>query len=238
MVAVVENNRVVGQAGLLQLTEVVADPLVHHRDAIVVLRPILSHLRRVRVIGREAHLGRVVNAVGRVDFVADLALMADRVVEDREERLAVGPVFPVRLSSALVPDFAHFLEVVILLGIIGAVVAQFSQVDRVHFKTGRQAGHAAHMLGPGGGRIDAGDDRRAGRGADRRIRTRPGVAQAALGQAVEIRRDGVRVAVAAQVRSVVLAGYPENVRQRLLRLHLPNAKRGRQYAPARDFTEK
>ena len=184
VVAVVENDRVVGQPRFLELLEVFADKLVHHRDAIVILRPVLAHLRRVRMVGRDSHLGRVVDAVGRVDFVPNLALVTNCVVEYGKERLAVGSVFPMRLSTALVPDQANFFEIVILLGIVRAVVAELAEVNRVHFEVARQAGHAAHVLRAGGRWVDAGDDCRSCRGADGGIRTGPGVAEAALGQAI------------------------------------------------------
>ena len=48
----------------------------------------------------------------------------------------------------------------------------------------------------------------------------------ALGKAIEVGRDGVRVAVAAEMRAVIFAGDPENVGQRLLRSRLAKAKRG------------
>jgi len=76
----------------------------------------------------------------------------------------------------------------------------------------------------GGGRVDAGDDRRAGRGADRGGRAGLGVTQAALGKAVEVRRDGVRIAVASKMRAVVFAGDPEDVGQRLLRPRLSKSR--------------
>jgi len=150
--------------------------------------------------------------------------VADRVVEDGEERLAIGPVFPMRLSAAVIPNLAYLFQVVILLGIVCAVVAELPEVGGVHFEVARQAGHAAHMLRAGGRWIDAGDDRRAGRGADRRGRAGLGVAQAALCKAIEVRRDGVRVAVAAKMWAVVFAGDPENVGQRLFRPHLAKGK--------------
>ena len=39
-----------------------ASLLVHHRDAVVVLGPVAAHFRRVRMIGGQAHFGRIVNA--------------------------------------------------------------------------------------------------------------------------------------------------------------------------------
>ena len=142
-----------------------------------------------------------------------------------------------RLSAALVPDLANFFEIVIFLGIVRAVVAELAEVNRVHFEAGRQAGHAPHVFRAGGWRVNAGDDRRPGWGANRRSRAGPGVAEAAFGQAVKVWRDGVRVAVAAKVRPVVLAGDPEDVRQRLIRPRLALAKRGHGAAPQEYSTD-
>ena len=212
MVAVVENDRVIGEPGIDDLLERPADQLVHHGDAVVILRPVLAHLGCVRVIGRDANLGRVVNLVFRGDPVPNLAFVTDRVVENGEERLALRPVAPVGIAAAGVPDLALLPQIVILLRVVGAVVAQLTQVCRVHFKALRQAGHAAHVLGAGRGRVDAGDDRRARRCADRGGRAGIGVAQTALGQAIDVGGGGVCVAVAAKVHTIVLAGNPEDVR--------------------------
>ena len=169
MVTVVKDNRVVGQTGFLKFTKVFADELVHHRDPVVVLCPVLAHLRSVGVVGGKVDLGRVMDTVDGADLVPHLALVTDCVVEDGEEWLSVWPVFPMRLSAAVIPNLAYLFKVVILLGIVCTVVAELAEVGGVHFEVVRQAGHAAHMLRAGGRRVDTGDDRCAGWGADRRV---------------------------------------------------------------------
>ena len=101
------------------------------------------------MIGRQPNLGRVVDSVNGIDPIADLAFVADRVVKDCENRLAIGAVFPVSIASALVPDWADLLKIVIFLGVVRAVVSNVAQLGWVHFKIGRQSGHAAHMFGAG-----------------------------------------------------------------------------------------
>ena len=133
MIAVVEHDRVLGEPGVVDFLERPADQLVHHGDAVVILRPVLAHLGCVRVIGRDANLGRVVNLVFRGDPVPNLAFVTDRVVENGEERLALWPAAPVGIAAAGVPNLALLPQIVIFLRVVGAVVAQFTQICRVHF---------------------------------------------------------------------------------------------------------
>src|SRR6185503_3379987 len=72
----------------------------------------------------------------------------------------------------------------------------------------------AHVFGAGGGRIQTRNDGRAGASADRGARPAVEVDHALRRQAIDVWRGGVRVAVATQVRAVVLAGQPEDVRGR------------------------
>ena len=61
-------------------------------------------------------------------------------------------------------------------------------------------------------RVHAGDEARPARGAHAGDAEGVGVAHRRLREGVEVRRDRVRVAVAAEVRAHVLAGDPEDVR--------------------------
>src|SRR5205085_2797550 len=60
----------------------------------------------------------------------------------------------------------------------------------------------------------AGDQARAARGADRGVREGPGEPRPFAGEPVHVRRDGVRVAVATELRTHVLADDPDDVRPR------------------------
>jgi hypothetical protein len=78
------------------------------------------------MVGGEADLGRVMDTVGGADLVPDLAFVTDCVVEDGEEWLAVRPVFPMRLSAAVIPNLAYLFKIIILLKIIYTIIAKLA----------------------------------------------------------------------------------------------------------------
>ena len=162
------------------------------------------------MVGGHADLGGVVN--GLVRTRANLAFVALGGVEDGEERLAGAAVLVVGLAAGLVPDLAGFGEVVVLLGVVRAVVAGLAEELRIHLEAAGQRHHGAHVLGTGGRRIQAADQRGAGGRADGGTRPGEAVAQATRGEGVHVRRSCVFVAIAAHLRTMVLAGNPEDVR--------------------------
>ena len=142
----------------------------------------------------------------------DPALVAGRRVEDGEERLTGRPVPVVGPAAALVPGVAGVGDVVIGLGIVGAVVAGVAEVLGVEADRSGMRTRLRWCWMPSDDGVHPGDQGAPGRRADRGVGE--GVPEAdALGrQPVEVRRLGERVAVAAEVRAVVLAGDPEDVR--------------------------
>ena len=80
MIAVVKNDGVVFQSGILDFLELRPDLDVHLGDLVVVLGPVLSHLRMIGVIGWDTHFGRIVDLFVR--SLSDLALVTGREVED------------------------------------------------------------------------------------------------------------------------------------------------------------
>ncbi len=218
VVAEVHDDGVIGQPRRLELGQPVAHLRVHLRQPVVVLRPVAPHLRGVRVIGGDAYPGGVVHRL--VGPLADAALVGDAEVEHREERHRPRPpvprtVAPVRLVRRLVPHPARLLDVVVLLRVVRRVVASRAQELREHRHPVGQPHPAAHVVGTDGRRIHPGDDGGPGRRAHRRVRPRVQVDRAALGQPIQIRRVGVRVAVGPERRPVVLAAQPQDVRPRL-----------------------
>jgi hypothetical protein len=134
-------------------------------------------------------------------------------IEDREERLALRAVLPMRLAAAGVPRRPQIhLHVVIGLGVVRAVIAGAAKVLRIGPDRIGQRHLRPHVFGAQRRRPHAGDQHGASRRADRRGRPGVGVAHAAGRQFIEMRRDGIVVTIAAQVRPVVLAGDPEHVR--------------------------
>jgi hypothetical protein len=212
VIAVVEDDRVVGETVRLQFAQNATDLRIHHREPVVILRPVPPHLGQVRMIRRHAHPGGIMDAVRRVNGVPELAFVADGEVEHRKERLARLAVAVMRAGRGLVPDARRFDQVVVLLAVVRAIVTGLAQELREHLHKIRQPHLAAHVLGTGGWRIDARNDRRAGRRAHRCRRPRAQVTHPARRQLVEVRRGGVGVAVATELRPVVLAGHPEDVR--------------------------
>jgi len=210
VVAVEEDDRVAAEPGFLQLLEALARQGVHLRDLVVVLGPVVAHLGRVGMVGRHAGLGRVVFEGVRAH--PDLAFVAHRDVEDGKERLPRPAVLPVGPHRRVVPHLARLLEVVVLLVVVRAVVAALAEQLRIHPHPRRHGHQAPHVLGARARGVNARDDGRAGRGADRGVAPGVQVAQPLGRQPVQVGRLGIRVAVAAQLRPRVLAGDPEDVR--------------------------
>ena len=115
----------------------------------------------IGMVGGDSHLGRIMDLLVRA--LANLAFVRDGEIKDSEERASLGAVSPMPFPSAFMPDLSFFHQVVVFLGIIGAVVPELSEIGGVHLEVGGQAGHAAHVLGSGGRRIQAGNDRGPGR---------------------------------------------------------------------------
>ena len=111
---------------VLAAVSVSGDALVDF--AIAILIDAVADLWCIGMVGRKPYLGWVMNLVDRVNPIADLALVANCVIEDGEERLAVRPVFPVRLASALVPDWADFFKVVMKLIFTFLLLSQLSLI--------------------------------------------------------------------------------------------------------------
>ena len=159
----------------------------------------------------DSHLGGIMDLL--VGALADLALVRDGEVEDGEEGTSLGAVSPMPVPSAFVPDLTLLHEVVIFLRIVGAVVSEFTEVGWVHLEIGRQAGHAAHVLGSGGRWIHPGNDGGSGRCTYRGIGDSPGVDHSYFRKGVEIGSGGIVISIASEMRTVILAGDPKNVRQ-------------------------
>ena len=176
------------------------------------------------MVGRHADLRRIVHR--RVWALANLALVAGGKVEDREEGLPGLASAPMAPLAAPIPEDCGLLEVEVLLAAVRGVVARLAEDLRVHLHARRQLRHAAHVFRPGRRRIEPGDDRRPRRRADRCRRPRVEKPLASLGERVQVRRRGVLVTVGTEMRTVVLAGDPEDARtlRRLTRRRGPKRR--------------
>ena len=241
VVTEVEDDRVVGQAIGFELGQDASHLGVHLADLVVVLGPVLSHLGRVRVIGRKRHLLRVVN--GFVRARADAALVADREVEHGEEGLPFRPLAPMSLTPGEVPDLAGLVEVVVLLGAIAAVVAGLAQPLGKEAHALGQVYLGAHVQGAQAGSVHPGDQGGACRSADRSVGPGAGEAQTARTQTVQVGRRGVLIPITTQMRPVVLTGDPKDVGPYLglLSLNRPHEqgkhRRGASVEPQRRLVE-
>ena len=90
VIGVKENDRVVRQARIIQLLQLLPSDRVGPRDNVVVLSPVLSRIGVVRVVSGDANFGRVVNLLVRSN--ANLAFVTDGRVEDRKEGLTFRSV--------------------------------------------------------------------------------------------------------------------------------------------------
>ena len=93
VIAEVDDDGLVRQPRFLQLRQTGPDLPVHLGHPVVVLRPVLTDLRCVWMVGRHPHAGRVVHRLVRT--LPNPTLVTDSEIEHGEERRPVGPVPPV-----------------------------------------------------------------------------------------------------------------------------------------------
>jgi hypothetical protein len=143
--------------------------------------------------------------------LSNLAFMRDGEVENGKKGTFLGPVSPMPFLSTFMPDLSLFHQVVVLLGIVGAIISQFPQVSGVHLEIGGHTGHAPHMFRSSGRWIHPGNDRGTGRGANRGIGDSTGIDHSFFCKGIKVGGGGVVIAIAPEMGTVILAGNPENV---------------------------
>lgn len=222
MVAVVEDDGVIGEAEFFEFGEDVADLLVEGGDDVGVDGVVGADFGEVGEVGWEVDVFGCDACFGGDEaffpvlfdaFGEEAGFVGDRLVEDGEEGLAFATIFVVGGGGAFVPvGGVVAFEVVVGFGVIGAVVAGFAEVGDVGFVVGGDGVAAAHVLGAHGGGVGAHEDGGAGDGADGGIGVEVGEADAFAGEFVEVWGMGLFVAIAAQpLEGVVLGGDPEDV---------------------------
>jgi hypothetical protein len=215
VVAVVEDDRVAGDARLFQRLQLEAALAVHLGDAVVLAGEVGAHLRRVGLVRPHAHFGGISGRHLRAAPVVreKAALVRHLVVVDAEERRAGRrPVFPLRLPAARVPGLFHVDgRVVVRLRVVGRVIARPPQIGREALEKSRDLAGGAHVVGGAAHRrVKAGDEGEArGRADGHRVAALEDDALA--GQRVEVRRAGQGVAVAPEEGAVVLAHEAQDV---------------------------
>jgi hypothetical protein len=115
----------------------------------------------------------------------------------------------VRLDSSQASG--RHVELVVRLGVVGAVIAGAAQVCGEAAHVGRRRVFAAHVAGAERRRVHARDEARAAWSAHGADGEGAGVTHAFGGQPVEVGRAGLGVSVAPEVGARVLAGDPQNV---------------------------
>ena len=173
------------------------------------MSPVLAHLGRVRVISGQWRFGRIVHCLMRP--LPHLAFVSVGEIENGKEGLSCGAVCPMGLAAGVVPDDSGFLEVIVLLVVVCAVVAGLPKVLRVHQEAGRKLRHAPHVFRARAGGIKARDERRASRSTYGCIGPAIRVNGSFGGQCIEPRRIRVTVPVASKLWSGVLAGEPQDI---------------------------
>ena len=137
--------------------------------------------------------------------------MCGREIKHTEERLT-GPAFaPMSLGTRFIPD-VHIREVVVLLVIVRAVVSSLAKIFRETPDLLRQFYFGAQVLGAERRRVNPRDQTGTGRRAHRGGRKRLGIKHRLAGQLIQVRRDRLRIAVAAQIGGAdVFARNPKNI---------------------------
>ena len=233
VIAEEHHDGVFAQAGLLELPQPLADPAIHGGDVVVGPRDRLAHLGRVGIEGGQRHGVATHHLRAAAGLGKRLAFVGALVVEDREKRPVGRTVSPVGAVTRLVPHGHRLFELVVLLRVVGAGIAGRPQLlgkatdeRRRHSLVARNVavgvGVAGGRIGAGGvvphvHRADAGaeharDQRRAGRGADRRRGEGVVVHDALPGEPVEVGRGHGAIAVGSDPRAHVLDGEPHDVR--------------------------
>ncbi len=177
----------------------------------------------IRVVRRHFDAGRVRDQRS-VGPRPDLALVGRHEIEHRKEGLALGAIPPVGRGARFVPDRPRLSELVIRLGVVGAIVAGGAQIlgesldlRRRNREIGR--GHVplrfrggAHVMGSDRALIHPGDDGGPTRRADARRGKGTCEPAAVRCQTVQGRRAGQGVGVTSQPRAEVLGRDPQDVR--------------------------
>lgn len=238
MVAREDDDGVVFEVVLLQPREDAPERVVDGRHELVVMGDLAADFGGVGVEGREFDLRRVAAIRGleragvpRMGGVvgADLAFVADAVVDVGEERLLRWR----RLQGRLVPVVDQELTRVgqVLLGDALEVRLPRPQDEVTRFAEllGERAGWVdhlgAHVLPTPSQGVDAADHPAAGRRADATMGERPGEQGPFLGQSVHVGRHGILAAIGTRVGPHVFADHQHDVRTRLGRLSTDKAER-------------
>ena len=159
VIGVKENDRVFRQPVLFQLFEDVANLFVHGRHAVMEPGDGLAHDGRVRVVGGQGYLGRIMDLVGGklgLNFLLKAlvgpdhgpTLVGSHQVEDRKEGLFLGgevrPLAPVGRARAFVPRALDYIL------IVPRIVIGFHVVGRVIAILAQESGESLHVRGQGG----------------------------------------------------------------------------------------
>lgn len=148
--------------------------------------------------------------------LSDLAFMGGGEIENREERGIRGSVSPVCFIAGFVPRLRCCIEVVILFDVVAAIVSllaqQLGQQERIRFACAA----TSHIRGPERSRIHTGDNRGTGGGADRRIRPTVIESQSFGSERVDVGAGSEGIAIATELRSVVLGSDPEDIRSQIV----------------------
>jgi hypothetical protein len=209
-----EDDRVLGQSVGLELREPLGHLVVQLRDAVVELGLVGARRRRVGVEGRNRDRvdGRRPGACGE-----DRHLVGREPREHAEERRPRGTIAPVGLRSVLVPRRGK-IDVRVVVGpeVVEGVVPGPAEQLRPAAHERRHLGDRAHVVrGTGRRGVQAGDQREAGRPADRRVRVHGVEPDALPRQLVDGRRARDAITVGReQTRCDPFRDDPEDVRAR------------------------
>jgi hypothetical protein len=224
MIAKENHHCVVAELAVVEQLQHVANEVIHRGDVVVIVRDVAPHFRRVWVIRRQLHLRRIANllrlqacGVFLVRFGArsHLALVRDGEVDVREERFVLRQdVWVLRPITSVAPVLGQ-VEVEVgfpwperrVAGLLEIVDEQRRRLEELR----------PHMVCADRGGVLTRDEAAATRRTNRRVREAACEACALRREAIKVRRDGVRIAIAAKRGGNVFRADPDDVRRRLRR---------------------
>ena len=146
MIAIVKNDRRIAQPVVVQLLQYSPDLAIHLRDHVVILSPIVSHLRRIGMIGRQGCFGGIVMEFMRPG--ANLALVADGELKTEKNGMSsLGTLRTVGLSAGLIPPGIDVCKVVVGFAVVGAVVTEPSKNAGIQLHSVRNLSAASAYFG-------------------------------------------------------------------------------------------
>ena len=206
-----KDDRIVGQPVGRQFGEPFGQLAVHFFDEVIIAGEILPNARRIGQEGRQRHHVRR-HAPRR--GAEQAGFMGGFIVEHGHEGLRpVSARAPVRRLAFSIPDRLGIdIAIIVGLGVVGAEIASRPHQFGIGAEVPGKLCHGAHLVRRRAAfGIDAGQDAKARRRADRRVGIDVAVQQTLFRQPVDRGRMGQPVAIGADIGIIILAHDPQDI---------------------------